>query len=213
MDVNGRLVEVQRRISRQMVDPNRKPLPTRPQNITRRLGKVTSVNFVSGRCQVEMNTKLIDGVPWYDFYCPRINDFVWVQFQGGKEPIIIGTEHAGTGSPQRDKWNIVGQAGQPSFTNNWVNYGQGWSSAKFRRVGELVVVAGHLKNGNLGGSAFVLPVGFRPYENYFLATMADPGVPVGSNNGAFFVDNGGNVVPYVGGNVSFSIACCFVAEQ
>jgi hypothetical protein len=60
-----------------------------------------------------------------------------------------------------------------SLAGAWVNYGGSFSSAAWRRVGDLVLLAGMIKNGALPSTAFTLPVGARP--------VVDIQVPVASN--------------------------------
>lgn len=60
------------------------------------------------------------------------------------------------------------------FTNLWENYGSTWPTVAYRKIGNRVHLRGLIRGpGGLGGTMFVLPVGFRPPGNYmFPATTA-----------------------------------------
>lgn len=73
--------------------------------------------------------------------------------------------------------HIVGAANQPPFENTWVNNDAGvfpaGRSARFYRRGERVHLAGVIRSGTLGASAFTLPVGFRPATEVVFAVNAN----------------------------------------
>lgn len=212
-DDAARLIAAQRSLSRELISPENKPLATRRQNLSRRLGQVTAIDFTNGTCSILLNNTTFTGVRWYNTYGPRENDFVWVEFNGGTDPIVVGTESTALPPPSQSKWHLVGAAGEPAFQNLWVNYGAGWATAAFRRVGELVIVRGLIKSGTMAAVAFNLPVGFRPWEHLTFGNWADPGSPSGSIGGSLYVDSAGNVIPYVGGNTSHGLNLTFVAER
>jgi hypothetical protein len=70
----------------------------------------------------------------------------------------------------------------PTFTNSWVDYGSGFQTVGYRKVGDVVQLRGLMKNGTLGASAFTLPVGYRPTANILLTglTSAHASVTTGA---------------------------------
>jgi hypothetical protein len=53
--------------------------------------------------------------------------------------------------------------------NGWVSYGAGYVP-QYRKIGDNVQIRGLMQNGPATGTAFQLPVGFRPaYEETFAA--------------------------------------------
>lgn len=89
-----------------------------------------------------------------------------------------------------DVTHYIGSAGQPAFTNSWVNYGSPYSNAGYiMRPDGWVALIGVIKSGTLGSSAFTLPPGFRPSKLQSLLTL--------SNGAAGRVDIGadGTVTP------------------
>lgn len=101
-----------------------------------------------------------------------------------------------------DGWHVVGAAGEPPFTNGWVNYGGGYGSVSFRKFPDGIVrVKGAVKNGPINSSAFTLPVGYRPPNaRYFPAQSQTGGTPVA---GGVYVDVDGTVSPYQAGTNAF----------
>lgn len=215
MDVEQRLVEAQRALSSAILPSEKLPLGERSQFLTRRLAKINTINITGGECQVQISSSALDGVRWYQSYFPRVGDLVWVEFNGGTDPIIIGTQNAATPAVAgvQDPWHIVGAAGEPAFQNGWVWYGAGWSVPAFRRVGEIVYVKGAVKSGTVATNIFQLPSGFRPKENSYYAITASPPVTAGALNGTLLVDSSGQLNAYNGGNTYFAVECSFVAEQ
>ena len=66
----------------------------------------------------------------------------------------------------RDNLNwLVGDASwiAPALTNGWVNFGSAnFSTAGYRKLGDVVYLKGTVKSGTLGAAIFTLPVGYRP---------------------------------------------------
>jgi hypothetical protein len=61
-----------------------------------------------------------------------------------------------------EAWNVIGAAGQPAFTNGWVNFGGTDATAAFYKDAAGVVhLRGIVKNGVVAASMFTLPVGYR----------------------------------------------------
>ena len=74
-----------------------------------------------------------------------------------------------------DAWSILYPEAwvAPTFTNSWVNYGSGFQTAGYRRIGDVVYLRGLVKLGTLGTSMFTLPVGYRPTGNILLAALVN----------------------------------------
>jgi hypothetical protein len=181
MDVNGRLVEVQRRLSKQMIDPAKKPLPVRQPNLTRRLARISAINPVGGRCQIEINTKLIDGVVWLsEAYNPVVNDLVWVLFDTGREPIILGRAHNGMPA-ETSRWITIA-----GLNAGWTLY-PGYTLPKYKKVNGIVFLTNCvLQTATPNTVAFTLPQGYWPGWTWWGA---------GFSGCEWYVNSVGNVVP------------------
>lgn len=105
-------------------------------------------------------------------------------------------------------WRVIGAAGEPAFTNLWVN--EGTDAAKYLKdAAGWVHVRGIIKSGTIALAAFTLPAGYRPTSAQFF-----PGV----DNGAFCtlkVSSIGEVIVQTGsGAVYVSLdGIRFMAEQ
>ena len=91
-----------------------------------------------------------------------------------------------------------------TFTNGWANFGTGYATCQYRKVGDTVQLRGMMKSGTIGlVPAFTLPAGFRPP-----AHLSYVGSTAGSV--AFFdVMSDGQVNPWQGSNEWLSINCQF----
>lgn len=49
-----------------------------------------------------------------------------------------------------------------TFTNGWANFGGGYQTAQYRKIGDMVYVRGTISGGAVATSPFTLPAGFRP---------------------------------------------------
>lgn len=68
----------------------------------------------------------------------------------------------------------IGGAGQPAFTNSWVNFGSTYYTAGFFKDAlGYVHLRGLIKNGTVGISAFTLPVGYRPTGTMFFNVLSN----------------------------------------
>lgn len=69
---------------------------------------------------------------------------------------------------------VIGTAGQPAFTNSWVNFGAPYSNASYvKRPGGWVELIGVIKNGVVGSAAFTLPPGLRPISSKPIGTLSN----------------------------------------
>jgi hypothetical protein len=118
----------------------------------------------------------------------------WLKAEGGamvwRDPI---TDADG-------KWHVIGQAGEPAFQNNWINYNAvNYPPCAFRKLSTgMVALSGLLSQtgwvaGPTSGTiVFTLPVGYRPVQYLHIGTVAN------DNMGSVRVDTGGGVqVGYV----------------
>lgn len=92
-----------------------------------------------------------------------------------------------------------------TFTNGWVDFGAGFQTARYRKVGDIVYIEARIKSGTMTATAFTLPVGFRPLlGQQFIAT---------SNGGTTLamvqILATGTVAPAVGSNVDFAFNVSF----
>ena len=74
----------------------------------------------------------------------------------------------------------------PSLINSWANYGGGYTSAGYRKVGDIVQLRGALTGGTIGLAGFTLPAGYRPMALVILAT----GYVTGSGGSTNIFSNG-----------------------
>jgi hypothetical protein len=95
------------------------------------------------------------------------------------------------------------------LTSGWVNYGDTWQTARFKKVGSIVNLQGLVRSGSTGAALGNLPEGFRPGAGKLIfAVQCDTGV------GRCDVDSGGNVIHNGGGTGYFSLSnISFVAER
>jgi hypothetical protein len=77
--------------------------------------------------------------------------------------VKVGAPIAGqTGIDPVEATHVVGGAGEPAFTNGYVNNTSGYTGASFYKDRGRVYLAGMIKSGTPGLSAFTLPIGYRP---------------------------------------------------
>ena len=77
-----------------------------------------------------------------------------------------------------------------TFSGGWVNYAAGYTSAGYFKTTEgIVVLRGLIKNGVVGATAFILPVGYRPLSTLLFGVVSNNAV------GRVDIGSGGNVVP------------------
>lgn len=68
--------------------------------------------------------------------------------------------------PVAGGWHEVGDVGEPAFSGTWANFDGGYQTLRYRKAGDIVRVEGLVKNGVLGTTVFVLPVGYRPIARH-----------------------------------------------
>ncbi len=63
----------------------------------------------------------------------------------------------------RSDAHIINTAGEPTYSNSWVNYGSGYQPGGFMKDSfGFVHLFGAVKNGTVSTTIFTLPVGYRP---------------------------------------------------
>lgn len=70
-------------------------------------------------------------------------------------------------------WHEIGVAGEPAFSNGWVNY-PGFNTAGFRMDSEgWVYMKGLVRLGTINTSVFTLPLAYRPWKTVFFPTLCN----------------------------------------
>jgi hypothetical protein len=77
-----------------------------------------------------------------------------------------------------------------TFQNSWANYGSGWQTAQYRKIGDIVYLRGLIAGGASATTAFTLPVGFRPPSSLLFAVDKET-----LTHGRLDVLSSGNVAP------------------
>lgn len=94
----------------------------------------------------------------------------------------------------------IGAGGQPSFANGWVNFAASTPAGFYRDRGR-VYLTGKIKSGTVGATAFTLPDGYLIDES----GGADFACVSNAAFGNLIVLAAGQIVPFVGSNVWFSL--------
>lgn len=184
-------------LAQAMVPADDKDPTARSQPVTRRKATIDTLVAGATSCTINMSGVLIPGVEWFQHYYPNKGDVVWVDITG-KKPIIVGQAGVVFAETQ---WHIVGAAGEPAFQGTWANLGGGRTSARFRRVGELVVVHAIL-TGTAVTTAWTMPAGFRPPTHHNISNY-------NSTLGVFQSD--GAIVPYSAASNEFHLNTIYPA--
>lgn len=72
---------------------------------------------------------------------------------------------------------FIGTSGEPAFQNSWANYGTPYLNACFYKDNSQVVhLAGMIKSGVVGDTAFTLPSGYLPGGQLSYSTIAGNGI-------------------------------------
>ncbi|KKM86624.1 hypothetical protein LCGC14_1277110 [marine sediment metagenome] len=105
-------------------------------------------------------------------------------------------------------WREVGDPGEPTFENSWVNYGAPWDTAAFYKdAAGIVHLKGLIKSGTINQAAFTLPVGYRPKANVQVGILSNNAI------GRMIISADGLVSATSGNNAWFVIHHSFIAEQ
>ena len=84
---------------------------------------------------------------------PTSVDGKWLKAIGGA---MVWSDIPGLATPSTD-WIL------PTLGASWVNYAAPYGPARFRKLASgLVVMEGLISSGTVNGTAFTLPVGYRP---------------------------------------------------
>jgi len=130
-----------------------------PQGVRLRQGVIDHVN-TDGTVALTIggDTTVIDHVMVLASAYLSAGDTVWIATDG-RDLWVIGRLKT-----PADGWHEVGSAGEPAFSNSWVNY----DIAVFRAAAfckdalGFVHLRGVIKTGTVGTVAFTLPAGYRP---------------------------------------------------
>lgn len=90
-------------------------------------------------------------------------------------PVPVTGEDPLDADYEGDIWHEIGAAGEPTFTNSWVNYGAPYDTAAFIKQNDgWVRLKGLVKNGTSASAAmFTLPAGYLPPFDIYATTMAN----------------------------------------
>lgn len=95
-----------------------------------RTAEVTAVHASDGTCTVQIGTSTIPRVRIVGFPAPMQFDLVTIQKTAG------GWVCLGVLRGSQTRWRV------PTLNTPWANYGSGWQTRRYRRVGSLVELQG-----------------------------------------------------------------------
>lgn len=88
-------------------------------------------------------------------------------------------------------WHIIGAAGEPAFGSGWTNYGGGWQTGRFTKIGDFVYLSGLITRSTTATTtAFALPAGYTNTNG----TSHTPVAATGTLGGTDFGVNISNIV-------------------
>jgi len=111
---------------------------------------------------------------FYDGFwvAPNVNYAVGTSAIGTSQIATSAVTDSKVASPE--SWYEIGAAGNPAFTNSWVNYGDVYNTAAYYKDHQnRVFLKGLIKSGTRGSAAFTLPVGYRPVKNEIFPSMSN----------------------------------------
>lgn len=115
--------------------------------LRRRTATVTAVSAPS--CTISVGGTTVAAVR--SLVPVAVGDVVEVVFDGAR-PLIVGAVDSG--------WHVVGDAGEPAFTNSWTHLSSSYE-VQFRKVNGIVYLGGLIAGGTDGTFGFTLPAGYR----------------------------------------------------
>jgi len=92
----------------------------------------------------------------------------------------------------------------PTLLNGWLQYGSGWQTLQYRKIGDIVYIRGLIKSGTVPSTIFTLPTGFRPLAINQFVCMGNV-----SAVAYFNVYTDGVVSAVQGNNAGFNVNCDF----
>ncbi len=93
-----------------------------------------------------------------------------------------------------------------SFQNSWVDYGSGFSTGAYRKLGlSYVILRGVIGGGVANDTAFTLPSGYRPGQKLAFSN--------GAGTGTVYIDTDGTVDPQTSNVAVFLDGIRFLAEN
>jgi hypothetical protein len=103
----------------------------------------------------------------------RDDGHLYMRNSAGVESRVTGNEIVDTG------WIAS------TLTNTWGNYGSGWATAAYRKIGNTVMCKGLINNGAPATAVmFNLPVGFRPTALQMFVCISSSSTPTTSTPSA-----------------------------
>lgn len=127
---------------------------------------------------------------------PRVAELLWVDTD--ESPPAV------TRDINMDTWHLVGNPGEPAFTNSWVNYATGQVPAAFTKGPDgRVTLRGAVKSGTMNTAIFTLPAGYRPAYTHQFAVTASTGTA--EDPGIVEITTAGVVTVYYSSNLNLSL--------
>lgn len=158
-------------------------IPDTSSAMRRRQGVVTAVTGATVSVRIAGATAAIAGVRRLVTYAPAVGDTVWLVMADNGDAFVWGRL-----ATAADLWHEVGTAGEPAFTNGWVNFDAVQPGAAFMKDAMgFVHVRGVVRSGTYQADMFTLPVGYRvakgPITCLVLSNAAMGAVQVVENTG------------------------------
>lgn len=110
-------------------------------------------------------------------------------------------------------WHVIGAAGEPAFGSGWGNYGGGWQSARYCRIGDYVYLSGLVtRSSGTNNTIFSLPSGYQNTNGSTHTSAPGTGTLLGTDGGVNIGDSAatGNITcrgsgaPGAGGYISLA---------
>jgi hypothetical protein len=60
----------------------------------------------------------------------------------------------------------------PTFQNGWGDFGGGFVTAGYRKIGDIVYLRGFISGGTIAAACFTLPLGYRPAQTHRMSSVS-----------------------------------------
>lgn len=119
-------------------------------------------------------------------------------------------------------WHVIGAAGEIGFGAGWGNYGGGWQTARYCKIGDYVYLSGLVtRSSGTNNTIFSLPSGYQnkngsthtPCPGTATLLGADGGVNIGDSAASGNITCRGSGAPGTGGYISLAGIRIFVGEN
>lgn len=143
---------------------------TMPVRNATELGQAAAIDLYA-KVNVTYNTKVAGADARVTNIHHRIDTKSWSVDYDLDAPGIVA-QPTWTPSPATND-NTDGTWIAPTLANGWINYGSGFSDAKYMRKNGIVYLKGLIKSGTVGTATpfFTLPVGYRPADQKLFAAL------------------------------------------